>query len=119
MQEFLSYLVKNIAKNPDDVQVEEILEGTTYNYQISVNPDDMGLVIGKEGRIIRSIRALAKSKAIKEGIMINVELLEPEGSTRGRKEEAPAPEEVVAEEAPVEEVAVEETPKEDTSDDLA
>ena len=124
MQEFLSYLVKNITKNPDDVKVEEILEGTTYNYQILVNPDDMGLVIGKEGRIIRSIRALAKSKAIKEGIMINIELLEPEGSTKGRKEETPAPkeavvEEPVGEEAPVEEVAVEETPQEDTSDDLA
>lgn len=103
MQEFLTYLVKNIVKNPDDVQVEEILEGTTYNYQISVNPDDMGLVIGKEGRIIRSVRALAKSKAIKEGVMINVELLEPEGSTRGRKEEAPKEEAPAEDEAPVEE----------------
>lgn len=102
MQEFLTYLVKNIVKNPDDVQVEEILEGTTYNYQISVNPDDMGLVIGKEGRIIRSVRALAKSKAIKEGVMINVELLEPEGSTRGQREDAPM------EEAPEEEAAPEE-----------
>lgn len=96
MQEFLTYLITNIVKNPDDVKVEEILEGTTYNYQISVNAEDMGLVIGKEGRIIRSVRALAKSKAIKEGIMINIELLEPEGSTRPEK---PAKEEVVEEPA--------------------
>lgn len=99
MQEFLNYLVLNIVKNPDDVKVEEVLEGTTYNYQISVNAEDMGLVIGKEGRIIRSIRALAKSKAIKEGIMINVELLEPEGSTRGQKPDATEETEAV-EEAP-------------------
>lgn len=88
MKEFLTYLVQNVVKNPDDVVVEEVLEGTTYNYKITVNPDDMGLVIGKEGRIIRSIRALAKSKAIKEGVMINVELLEPEGSTRGRNSDS-------------------------------
>lgn len=102
MQEFLTYLIKNITKNPDDVKVEEILEGTTYNYQISVNPDDMGLVIGKEGRIIRSVRALAKSKAIKEGVMINVELLEPDGSSRRPPRDNNAPVEKVAEEAPAE-----------------
>ncbi len=84
MQEFLNYLLVSIVKNPDDVSVEESVEGNTYVYRLHVNADDMGLVIGKEGRIIRSIRALARSKAIKEGIMINVELVEPEGSTRGR-----------------------------------
>ena len=116
MQEFLTYLIKNIVKKPDDVTVEEILEGTTYNYQISVNQEDMGLVIGKEGRIIRSVRALAKSKAIKEGVMINVELLEPEGSTRGRKEE-PEAEAAPVEEAPAEEAVVEEAPAEEAMPD--
>lgn len=86
MQEFLNYLLLSIVKKPDDVKVTEVLEGSTYNYQIIVNPDDMGLVIGKEGRIIRSIRSLAKSKAIKDGIMINVELLEPDGSRRPKPE---------------------------------
>ncbi|OGC47621.1 hypothetical protein A2886_02430 [candidate division WWE3 bacterium RIFCSPHIGHO2_01_FULL_42_13] len=90
MQEFLNYLLTNIVKNPGDVKVNEVLEGNTYNYQITVNPDDMGLVIGKEGRIIRSIRSLAKSKAIKEGVMINVELLEPDGTRRPRPAETAA-----------------------------
>ena len=78
MQEFLTYLVQNIVKNPDDVSVEEVVDGNTYVYTISVNQDDMGLVIGKEGRIIKSIRSLAKSKAIKDGVMIRVELNEPD-----------------------------------------
>lgn len=84
MQEFITYLIKNIVKIPDDVQVDEKVEGNGYVYNITVNPDDMGLVIGKEGRIIKSVRALAKSKAIKDGVMISVELVEPEGSTRMR-----------------------------------
>ena len=81
MLEFIKYLVTNIAKNPDDVNIEEVLVDNTYEYRIIVNKEDMGLVIGSEGRIIKSIRALSKSKAIKEGIMINVVLLEPDGST--------------------------------------
>lgn len=87
MKEFLEYLVTNVAKNPMDVNVEEVVDGNTYVYNISVNPDDMGLVIGKSGRIINSIRALAKSKAIKEGVMIDVNLLEPEESGMATKEE--------------------------------
>ena len=87
MQEFLNYLLTSIVKNPGDVKIAEVLEGNTYNYQITVNPEDMGLVIGKEGRIIRSIRSLAKSKAIKDGVMINVELLEPDGSRRPKPQD--------------------------------
>ena len=115
MKEFLEYLVTNIAKNPSDVTVTEIVDGNTFVYQISVNPDDMGLVIGREGRIIQSIRALAKSKAIKEGIMINVELLEPgeePGVAPAAGEEAVEVAEEVVEEAAeevVEEVAEEAT----------
>uniref|UniRef100_A0A7C4TPY7 RNA-binding protein KhpA n=1 Tax=candidate division WWE3 bacterium TaxID=2053526 RepID=A0A7C4TPY7_UNCKA len=86
MQEFLTYLLTNIVKNPQDVKVAEVVEGNTFVYNISVSPDDMGLVIGKEGRTIKSVRALAKAKAIKEGVMIKVELLEPDGSKRMRPE---------------------------------
>ena len=116
MKEFLSYLVTNVAKNPMDVNVEEVVDGNTYVYNISVNPDDMGLVIGKNGRIINSIRALAKSKAIKEGIMIDVNLLEPE-EVEARESETEEVEEVEetpeAEETEVDEEKEEEVMEED------
>lgn len=111
MKEFLSYLVTNVAKKPMDVNVEEVVDGNTYVYNISVNADDMGLVIGKNGRIINSIRALAKSKAIKEGIMININLLEPE--------EVEAKEEVEAEtETQVEEPVEETEEMEETEEEV-
>ena len=76
MKEFIEYLIKQIVNNPDDVKVEEIEENDTFTYQISVNEEDMGIVIGKRGRNIKSLRNIAKSKAIKDGIRIYLHLQE-------------------------------------------
>ncbi len=77
MKEFVEFLVKNVVKNPDSVVVAEVVEGTNFRYNVIVDPADMGLVIGKEGRTINSIRLLAKAKAVKEGIWVDVMLAEP------------------------------------------
>lgn len=83
MKEFLEYIVKSIIPNPDSVIVEETQDGSVYNYLITVHPDDMGIIIGKEGRTIKSIRSIAKGKAIKDGVRINVELYEPDRPAKG------------------------------------
>jgi len=74
MKEFVEFLVKNVVKNPDSVAVTEVVEGTNFRYSVTVNPADMGLVIGKEGHTINSIRLLAKAKAVKEGVWVDVTL---------------------------------------------
>jgi hypothetical protein len=93
MKEFIQYLVENIAKHPEDVEVvEKQLDETYIKEEITVHPDDMGLVIGRNGRTIRSVRELAKAKAIKANVKVDVELLEPD---RGEEEETSAVEETV------------------------
>ncbi len=86
MKDFIQYLVESIAKHPEDVEVvEKQLDDTYIKEEITVHPDDMGLVIGRNGRTIRSVRELAKAKAIKANVKVDVELLEPD---RGEEEDA-------------------------------
>ena len=77
MKDLLEYLVKNIVEQPEAVKVEETQTPEGFvNLQITVDQEDMGMVIGKGGRIIRALRNLVRVKAIKEGKRVNVELTE-------------------------------------------
>lgn len=69
-------IVQAVVSKPDEVEVEEREENGTYNLSIKVAKEDMGRVIGKEGKIIRAIRSLLRVRAIKEGKRIQVQLLE-------------------------------------------
>lgn len=74
MKEFIEFLVTQIVKNPDDVVIEEEINGTVTNIKVCANQDDMGTIIGKNGKTIRSIRALAKAKAIRENVKVYIEV---------------------------------------------
>ena len=76
MKEFIEYILNQIVSKPDEIEVNEVTQNGLTVYEINVHEDDMGLVIGKNGRTIRSIRSLIKSKAIKDGVRIRVELIE-------------------------------------------
>lgn len=81
MKEFIEYLLRQIVTNPEAIIVTEEKEGDAFVYHITAAQEDMGLIIGKEGRNINSIRNLAKAKAIKENIFVRVileETQEPE-----------------------------------------
>jgi len=76
MKNFIEYLVKAIVKKPEEVFISQQEVDGVQVYTINVNTDDMGLIIGKQGRTIRSIRDLAKAKAIKDNVRIRIELHE-------------------------------------------
>lgn len=76
MKDTLQFIVASIVQNPLEVKISEEDVNGIATYTISVSKDDMGKVIGKGGKVIRSIRNVLKIKAIKENIRINIQLAE-------------------------------------------
>ena len=76
-RELLEYAVPWLVDHPDEVEITEV-EGEQGGsiLELSVHPDDIGKVIGKRGRIIRSLRALAKAASQKQGTSVSVEVVD-------------------------------------------
>lgn len=75
MKNFLKKIVTAIVEEPDKVEISEVKENDQAAYTILVPENEIGRVIGKEGRVITAIRCLARLKALKkqEKILIKVE----------------------------------------------
>ena len=75
MKELLLYMAKSLVDNPDKVEVNEI-EGETTTLELRVAPEDMGKLIGRQGRIAREIRTIVKSVAQRNGQKVTVEIVD-------------------------------------------
>lgn len=76
MKDLLTVIAKGLVETPDKVEVtaDEPLEDGTVVYHIHVAEEDMGRIIGKQGRIAKAIRTVARSAAIRKDIKIQVEI---------------------------------------------
>lgn len=74
MKELLLYMAQNLVDNPEAVTVTEI-PGEETVLELRVAPEDMGKVIGRQGRIAKEIRTIIKSVAQRTGEHINVEII--------------------------------------------
>ena len=74
MEELVRYIVTNLVDNEEEVKIESSREGDEINIIVTVAADDVGKVIGKNGRIAQSIRAIVKSVSAKEKIRYNVKI---------------------------------------------
>lgn len=88
MRDLLDYIVKNLVSNPEAVTIDEQKDNGNVNLNLSVDPKDMGIIIGKGGQTIRSIRKLLTVRAIAENIRVNLQLNEPEGVARVESQES-------------------------------
>lgn len=79
MKELLDLILKNITTHPEAVVIEESDENGVTNYLIKVDPEDMGRVIGKDGKVIRAIRSLAHVIAVRQGKRFRIKLADGEG----------------------------------------
>jgi predicted RNA-binding protein YlqC (UPF0109 family) len=76
-REMLEYVAGWLVDNPDDVEITEVEgeRGQTV-YELTVHPDDMGKVIGRQGRIIRALRALVRASGQMNGQSATVEVVD-------------------------------------------
>jgi hypothetical protein len=75
MKHFLDFVVRSLVDNPDDVQISELDDAGQLTYRVGLHPADIGLVIGKGGHTIGSIRSLVNA-ANKGGEHVAVEVVE-------------------------------------------
>ena len=73
--ELVGWLVQGLVDYPDEVEVEEFVDQAGTVYGVRVHPDDVGRVIGREGRVVNALRNLAKAAATKIGTHVSVEIL--------------------------------------------
>ena len=76
MQELITYIAKSLVDNPDDVQVTVTEEDDTILVDLAVAKDDLGKVIGKQGRTARAMRSLLSAAAGKEDKKSQLNILE-------------------------------------------
>ena len=74
MKELLLYMAQNLVDHPDAVSVTEI-DGEETTLELRVAPEDMGKVIGRQGRIAKELRTIIKSVAQRKGQRVNVEII--------------------------------------------
>ena len=76
MKEILEVIIKNLVDNPDEVSINETTNAKSVCYEVKVAKNDMGKVIGKQGKMAKAIRSVVKAIAIKEHKKVTVEFLD-------------------------------------------
>lgn len=74
-QQFVEYIVKSLVGNPDDVVIERIIDEKGVLLSLTVNPDDLGRVIGKRGVTAQSLRTLLRALGTKNDARYNLKIV--------------------------------------------
>ncbi|MFH1826535.1 MAG: KH domain-containing protein [bacterium] len=75
MRDLVEYIVKALVDKPDQIEVKETAGESVTIIEIKAAPEDLGKIIGREGRIANSIRTITKAAAAKQNKRISVEIL--------------------------------------------
>lgn len=116
-QQFVEYIVKSLVGKPDAVSIERTIDEMGVLLKLTVDPEDLGRVIGKRGSTAQSIRTLLRALGTKNDARYNLKIIDPEGDNRPPREprateERPAP-------PPADDTAVEPTVADESADDTS
>ena len=74
MKDLLLYIARSLVQQPDQVTVTEVEGGDELTLELRVAPEDMGKVIGRQGRIAKEIRTLVRAYAQRTGVKVSVDI---------------------------------------------
>ena len=74
MKDLLLYIARRLVEHPDQVTVTEVENGDELTLELRVAPEDMGKVIGRQGRIAKEIRTVVRSYAQRKGVKVSVDI---------------------------------------------
>jgi predicted RNA-binding protein YlqC (UPF0109 family) len=76
MQAFLEYVVKGLVQHPEEVSITPVERNGVTVYELRLNPQDMGKIIGRQGVTINAIRSLLQAGSAKKGLRCAVDIVE-------------------------------------------
>lgn len=76
MKDLLLYIARNLVENPSAVSVTEVQGSEELTLELRVAPDDMGKIIGRQGRIAKEIRTVVRSYAQRTGVKVYVDIVD-------------------------------------------
>lgn len=89
-KEFLEYVVKGLVDNPDKVVIDRTVDEMGVLLTLTVDPVDMGKIIGRSGNTAKAIRILLRIVGMKNNSRVNLKINEPEGGLRSQGGQSPA-----------------------------
>ena len=121
-QQFIEYIVKSLVGKPDDVKIKRTIDEKGVLLELSVDPEDLGRVIGKRGATAQSLRTLLRALGTKNDARYNLKIVDTGPPPQPRKaadDAAPADEPAATDTPPDEPVATDDdivTPDEEATD---
>ncbi|NCU28317.1 MAG: KH domain-containing protein [Candidatus Moranbacteria bacterium] len=79
---FLEYIVKSLVDNPEDVKIDRVVDEMGVLITMTVNKNDMGKIIGRQGNTAKAIRTLLRVIGMKNNARVNLKINEPEGGAK-------------------------------------
>jgi predicted RNA-binding protein YlqC (UPF0109 family) len=74
-EELVRFLVESLVAQPEAMKIEKVESGGSVRFEVTLDPEDVGKVIGRGGRIIKAIRTLARAAGSTEGLHVDVDIL--------------------------------------------
>jgi predicted RNA-binding protein YlqC (UPF0109 family) len=83
-QQFIEYIVKSLVSKPDEVKIERRIDEKGVLLELTVDPEDLGRVIGKRGATAQSLRTLLRALGTKQDARYNLKIIDPSGGFNSR-----------------------------------